>query len=172
MTRISRAAAEPKASNGYTPNRGSAEHGFTPHRRSAEHGFTLVELLVVLTILGLMSAAVVLAMPGEAAALRQEADAFAARATAAQEQAVLASRSVSLRVDSSGYSFERRSGGNWQPLATHRWREGTTVRPASARIGFDPAGLSDPARLLLERGGESLAVDIAGDGSVHVRPAA
>ena len=136
------------------------------------NGFTLVELLVVLTILGLMSAAVVLSMPGDRAELRQEADSFAARATAAQEQAVLASRSVSLRVDAGGYAFERRSQGEWQPVSTHRWREGTRVRPDNVRIGFDPAGLSDPARLLLERGGESLAVDIAGDGGVHVRPAA
>ena len=155
------------------PTAGRAARAMTRTSSAAElrkpNGFTLVELLVVLTIMGLMSAAVVLSMPGEAAELRQEADAFAARATAAQEQAVIASRAVSLRVDGGGYAFERRSGGEWQAMAAYRWREGTNVQPRSARIGFDPAGLSDPARLLLERGDESLAVDIAGDGSVHVR---
>ncbi len=194
--RISAAAADPRQPSGFTPVRRSAEfrsrapvrtapgspqpcrgqggrrtarNGFTPLRRSAEHGFTLVELLIVLTILGLMSAVVVIAMPGDAAELRQEADSFAARASAAQEQAVLASRAVSVRVDGSGYAFERRAGAGWQAVSAHRWREGTQVQPATSRITFDPTGMSDSAQLLLERGGERLAIEVAGDGSINVR---
>jgi len=135
----------------------------------ASKGFTLVELLIVLTILALMSAVVVIAMPGDSAELRQEADAFAARAGAAQEQAVLASRAVSARIDPRGYTVERRSRGGWQQVAAYSWRDGTRVQPDNVRIIFDPTGMSDPARVQLERGGERVTVDIAGDGSVDVR---
>ena len=45
-----------KPSNkGFTSSRRSAEHGFTSSRRSAEHGFTLIEMLVVLTVLALVA---------------------------------------------------------------------------------------------------------------------
>ncbi len=164
MMRISAAAADPPMQAF-----GSVRLRRSARSRTREHGFTLIELLVVLTIIGLMSAAVVLAMPGEAAELRRDADSFAARANAAQEQAVLASRAVAVRIDSGGYAFERRAGAEWQAVSAHRWREGTIVRPESIRITFDPTGMSDPAQLLLERGGEQLAIDIGGDGSIHVR---
>jgi prepilin-type N-terminal cleavage/methylation domain-containing protein len=36
-------------------SRRSAEHGFTRSWRSAEHGFTLIEMLVVLTVLALVA---------------------------------------------------------------------------------------------------------------------
>ena len=36
-------------------SRRSAENGFTPWWRSAENGFTLIEMLVVLTVLGLVA---------------------------------------------------------------------------------------------------------------------
>jgi hypothetical protein len=43
------------------------------------------------------------------------------------------------------------------------------VQPATSRITFDPTGMSDSAQLLLERGGERLAIEVAGDGSINVR---
>src|SRR3546814_7675349 len=57
-------------------------------------GFTLVELLIVLTIVRLMSAAVVLAMPDPRGNLRAEAEPFAARAAAARNLAIADARSA------------------------------------------------------------------------------
>jgi prepilin-type N-terminal cleavage/methylation domain-containing protein len=45
-----------KPSNSSHPiSRRSAEHGFRPSRRFAEHGFTLIEMLVVLTVLAFVA---------------------------------------------------------------------------------------------------------------------
>ena len=77
-------------------------------------GFTLVELLVVLVIIGLISAAVVLGMPDPRGSLRGEAQRFAARAEAARERAVMDNRPVALVLKDGGYGFERRTGGEWR----------------------------------------------------------
>ncbi|MFY7894647.1 MAG: type II secretion system protein, partial [Phycisphaerales bacterium] len=42
-----------------------------------ESGFTLIELMVALFIIGLVAGAVVLALPGDSAALSEDADRFA-----------------------------------------------------------------------------------------------
>src|SRR5687768_8379967 len=109
-----------------------------------EPGFTLVELLIVLTIIGLMSAAVVLAFPDRRGSLRSEAERFAARAQAAQERAVLDARPMAVRVTSAGYGFDRRERNEWKPLqerpfADQPWSEGTRagVGAAAQRIVFD-----------------------------------
>ena len=142
-----------------------------------ERGFTLVELLIVLTILGLLSAAVVVAMPDPRGSLVSEAERFAARAHAAQERAIMDARTMSIRVTSAGYGFDRRRDGEWEPLearpfVTEQWREGTAARVGEGnvtRIVFDSTGLTDPVRLMLVREEEQVAVEIAHDGSIHVR---
>ena len=78
---------EPKAARGTMPisATGNSPHlpaggpGFAFSGRVAEGGFTLIELLVALTILGLMSAVVVLAIPDPRGRLVDEAERFAAR---------------------------------------------------------------------------------------------
>ena len=136
-------------------------------------GFTLIELLVVLTIIGMLSAAVVLAIPDPRGSLTAEAERFAARANAAQDRAILDSRALSVRVDASGYGFDRRERSGWQPLGVEpfeplAWREGTTGS-GPARILFDPTGLTEPAALTLRREGEQVTVEFAHDGTINVR---
>ena len=146
--------------------------------RSAADGFTLVELLIVLTIIGLMSAAVVIAIPDERGSLRAEAERFAARAKAAEERAILSGIPVSVAVGAEGYGFAERRGRDWRPLQPNlvpagRWADGTTAQAsgeAGERIVFDPTGLADPARLVLRRGDERATVEIGADGTIHVGP--
>jgi general secretion pathway protein H len=139
-------------------------------------GFTLVELMVVLAILGLMSAAVVLAIPDPRGSLRGEAERFAARARAASERAIMDARPVAIRITAAGYGFDRRERGGWQPLAAspfgeYRWTEGTTagLSPGgAARIAFDSTGMAEPAQLLLQRDEERIVVEIGQGGDVRV----
>lgn len=155
--------------------RASPQNGLTRLRRSAEHGFTLVELLIVLTIIGLMSAAVVLALPDGRGKLRDEAERFAARAQTAQERAVLDSRPMAIRLTSAGYGFDQRERGEWKPLnrmpfVDQAWSEGTRagVGAGAQRIVFDTTGMSEPTRLLLARDEEQVVVEIGSGGTVRV----
>jgi general secretion pathway protein H len=125
---------------------------------------------MVVTIIALLSAAVVLAAPPAGTSLREEAERLAARARAAQEHAILAGRTVALDVTETGYAFSVRREGAWRPAAdpaAGTWEPGTTVK--GGRMLFDPAGLSDPAQLVLERGGDRMAIGFTAQGEVDVR---
>lgn len=139
--------------------------------RQKEAGFTLVELLVVLVILGLVTATVMLAMPEAGGSLSGEADRFAARARAARDRAILDSRAFALQIGRSGYEVARRESGAWRTEAHYDWAQRTVPDVGGspeARIGFDSTGFAEPARITLRRGDERAAIDISGDGGVHV----
>ena len=148
----------------------------TGRAEARESGFTLVELLIVLTIVGLMSAAVVIAMPDQRGSLVSEAERFAARANAAQERAVMDARPMAVRVTDAGYGFDRRERGEWQalnakPFADYSWSEGTRAavgQQGIARIVFDTTGTAEPLRLLLVREEEQVLVEIGHDGRIDV----
>ncbi|MEO7177218.1 MAG: GspH/FimT family pseudopilin [Allosphingosinicella sp.] len=140
-----------------------------------QKGFTLVELLVVLVIIGLLSAAVVVGMPDPRGALRAEALRFAARADAARERAMMDNRPVALVLKDGGYGFEWRSGGEWRPVGEkpfieQSWSQGTraSMEGGESRIVFDSTGFAEPARLRLERGKEEAQVEVTDGGRVHV----
>jgi general secretion pathway protein H len=138
-----------------------------------DHGFTLVELLVVLTIIALVSAAVVLAIPDPRGDLMVEAERFAARARAAQERAIMDNRPIALRVSATGYAFDSRQAGAWQPMterpfAPQPWGEDVRVSAGNGRTVFDATGFADPIHVVLSRGREQSTVDIANGGSIHV----
>lgn len=147
--------------------------------RSGERGFTLVELMIVITIIALASATVVLALPDPRGRLVEDAERFAARVRAAHDSAIIEGRSVSVWISREGYGFDRRAAGAWQPISEKplrvaRWA--TDVHPVIAgsdgrnRVIFDSTGLVDaPMAVELRRGGDVAETVLIGtDGSVKI----
>lgn len=120
-------------------------------RKAGTSGFTLVELMVVLAIMALAATAVVLTIAGEERTVRSEADRLAARLAAARDMAVIEGRSVAVHFAPSGYGFERRIDGTWQPLPGRAFEQ----RAWPADVRFDAESGRGAARILFDRVGTS-----------------
>ena len=137
------------------------------------NGFTLVELLVVITVMALLATGAVLTLPPNGSEAREAASRFAARAAAARDRAVLTGQPTAVWVSPSGYGFEQWHGGKWQPLddkplVQTDWGASvaTSVQSRSA-VRFDSVGLPDrPLELVLAENGRETRVGIAATGDV------
>jgi general secretion pathway protein H len=146
--------------------------------RPSDHarGFTLVELMIVILVIAVASAAVVWALPSPRARLHDEAARFALRVQAAQQAAVVGAHPVSLWVSAGGYGVDQRIGGAWMPagdgpLKVAEWQPGTKAQlpVARERVTFDETGLADrPLEVALVHGRASAHVRIGPDGSARV----
>ena len=134
------------------------------HARRDANGFTLVELMVVLAIMALAATAVVLTIPGDERSVRSEADRLAARLAGARDIAVIEGGSVAVNFAPSGYGFERRIAGAWQPLPApsfpqRNWpgdvRFSAGDGQGAARILFDRVGTSPTPQAVVLSGGDA-----------------
>ena len=141
--------------------------------RAAERGFTLIELMVVVAIIGIASAAVVLTLPGDRAQVREQAERFALRVAGARDQAIVQARPIRIVANANGYAFERREQGRWQrwedkPFVTTGWRDRVSAAGAT-RITFDSTGATqDAGAVTLSRDAARVRVVIDSDGQVRV----
>ena len=142
-----------------------------------DSGFTLVELMVVVTVIAVASGVVVWVIGDPRGRVLEEATRFAIRARAAHDEAIVGGKPVSVWATTAGYGFDRREGGAWRaiadkPLRVERWSDGTRAAVGETsgrvRVTFDPTGQADrPADIRLDRRGAGAVVRIGGDGSVR-----
>ncbi|MEM6832700.1 MAG: GspH/FimT family pseudopilin [Sphingomonadales bacterium] len=135
-------------------------------------GFTLVEVMLTLAVVAAASAAIVLSIPGDRKALRQEVETFASTLTAARDAAILSNRMLIGYVNTGGYRF---AAADKQPLPLAleegRWDEATQVLIAPAgRTALQLSTLGDvtQARIDFRRGTAALSVQISENGAVRV----
>jgi general secretion pathway protein H len=146
-----------------------------PHHYSpARNGFTLVELMVVLFIIALMSAAVLAALP-ESGALASEAERFARapRRRRSGRDGQSADRDprrpgrLCLRLAPGG----RVAADRGSALRRSEMERRHSVEAGEGRILFDSTGFAEPANTgPRPRRQIEFAVEIAKGGDVHVRP--
>ena len=148
----------------------------TGNNRAGTAGFTLVELMVVLFIVGMMSAAAILAFPDPRGAVADDARGFAARLVAARDLSIIGGHDIGVRIDGTGYGFAERRSEGWQAvgekaLQPRKWSDGieTAARiEGGDALVFDTTGIATPATISLRRGDTRARITVDTSGAVHV----
>lgn len=87
---------------------------FLDLRTDKQRGVTLIELLIVVTILAFASAVVIVNAPPSRAAVRNDAEQFAAKLTGALDLGLLTGVSFRLELEEGQYYFARFDDNEWK----------------------------------------------------------
>ena len=140
-------------------------------KASGEAGLTLVEVLVVLAIVGVMSAIAVIGLggAGQGASAQAEARRLAASIQLASDEAMVTDRSLGLNWDGNGYSFVEwnAEAGEWQPhkaedLGARHELPGEMSITGASEEGPVPIGESAPDAITVTTGLQSWHVRFDG----------
>lgn len=105
-----------------------------------QRGVTLIELLVVLAILAFVASIAVLSAPPPRGPAREEAERFAARLQAADEEAILSGQPLRLDIAPDGYGFFAYADGEWTGAEGSEALRAQEVRRARMSVAIaDPA---------------------------------
>lgn len=144
-----------------------------------QHGFTLIELMVVLVIIGIASAAISLTIkPDPLHLLRKDAERLSQLLQIAQAEARTDGRPITWRGDAEGFRFNRRSDDGSgietfqgdDPLRPRVWESTPmqiTVEPRQ-RLVLDAEWISPALRVVLSDGQHSLSLQRDAQGLMRV----
>jgi general secretion pathway protein H len=120
--------------------------------RRRNHGFTLIEMIVVITIMGLISGLVLVRRPWHSAGLDLDATqrALAATLRLARSQAIVQDRNVAVVTDAAGFTLD---GTPRRPLPP-----GETLTPGL--IIFTPEGGASGGTIVLVSAGSRIALTV------------
>lgn len=134
------------------------------NRRSA--GFTLIELMVVISVLAVLTVSVSLGVNRPRTVQAQDWARFQAVHEGLRSQAVLGREVLGLAVNGEGWRRLRREGGGWaEDGAGAAWRGAVTVQePFDPRtpLVFLPGGRGTKLRLRFEDGGRAVICESDG----------
>ncbi|WP_069787621.1 type II secretion system minor pseudopilin GspH [Pseudomonas salomonii] len=144
-----------------------------------QRGFTLMELMVVLVIIGIASAAISLSIkPDPLQLLRKDANQVAQRLQIAQAEARADGRPITWQADNKGFHFSRRneSGHGWdhfvndpqlRPRAWETPSMSVRVTPRQRAV-VNAEWFASPLQLRLSDGQHQLTVQLTATGQVRV----
>jgi len=106
-------------------------------------GFTLLEIMIVVVIVGLLSAAVVpMVSKSSDDVLKEQADRFSALVKLAQDESILQSRQLGLKIKEESYSFLQQEGDDWVAFEEGPFRQRQLSGGTKIMLNLDDVDVS------------------------------